>query len=260
VGRERQGEGQGKGQDRGRGGLVYVRLAVANGPGAEYYDSRARANYLYEYREREHHLNNYGVDDHKYDRIVTAIAIPVRVTPSADNETTATARMVDDVFTALGPAVHGYLRAAGAHDSEDVLSEVFVGVARGLGRFRGDDGDLRRWVFTIARNCLMDEHRRRGRQRLFVRSLASAEPAVSAANDPLDPALQDALLKLTPDQREVVTLRFVADLSLDEVARITGRPAGAVKSLQHRALRSLASALTTEPLAGALVDRPDRAH
>jgi RNA polymerase sigma factor (sigma-70 family) len=154
---------------------------------------------------------------------------------------------VDDVFAALGPAVHGYLRAAGADDSEDVLSEVFVRVARCLGRFRGGDDDLRRWVFTIAHNCLIDEHRRRGRQRRFLRKLDTSEPMAPAPNEPLDPTLHDALLQLTPDQREVVTLRFVADLAIEEVARITGRPAGAVKSLQHRALRVLASALTTEP-------------
>jgi RNA polymerase sigma-70 factor (ECF subfamily) len=172
-------------------------------------------------------------------------------------ETATTAGMVDDVFTALGPAVHGYLRAAGANDSEDVLSEVFVRVARGLGRFRGADSDLRRWVFTIAHNCLMDEHRRRSRQRLFMRGLATAAPRASSPSETLDPTLQDALLQLTPDQREVVTLRFVADLPLEEVARITGRPAGAVKSLQHRALRSLASALTTETRSSEPVRRTD---
>jgi RNA polymerase sigma-70 factor (ECF subfamily) len=68
-----------------------------------------------------------------------------------------------------------------------------------------------------------------------------------APNEPLDAGLHDALLQLTPEQREVVTLRFVADLAIEEVARITGRPAGAVKSLQHRALRVLASALTADP-------------
>jgi RNA polymerase sigma-70 factor, ECF subfamily len=147
------------------------------------------------------------------------------------------------VFASLGSAVHGYLRAAGADDCEDVLSEVFLRVARGVGRFRGGDDDLRRWVFTIAHNCLMDEHRRHRRQRLFVRRLATVEPTVPAPNEPFDPVLHDALLQLTPDQREVVTLRFVADLSIEEVARITERPVGAVKSLQHRALRALASAL-----------------
>jgi RNA polymerase sigma-70 factor (ECF subfamily) len=158
----------------------------------------------------------------------------------------AVAGTVDDVFASLGSAVHGYLRTAGADDSEDVLSEVFVRVARGLDRFRGGDDDLRRWVFTIAHNCLMDEHRRRRRQRLFTRRLATGEPTVPAPNEPFDAVLHGALLQLTPDQREVVTLRFVADLAIEEVARITGRPVGAVKSLQHRALRALASALPTD--------------
>jgi RNA polymerase sigma-70 factor, ECF subfamily len=176
---------------------------------------------------------------------VTAIAIGVR---SRTGKSTVRGGTVDDVFAALGPAVHGYLRAGGAEDSEDVLSEVFVRVARGLGRFRGGDDDLRRWVFTIAHNCLMDEHRRRSRQRLFVREHADREPTTPAPNEPFDATLHDALLQLTPDQREVVTLRFVADLAIEEVARMTGRPTGAVKSLQHRALRVLAAALTTESL------------
>ena len=170
------------------------------------------------------------------------VAIPIGVKTRAAADTT-----VDDVFAALGAAVHGYLRAAGANDSEDVLSEVFVRVARGLGRFEGGDDDLRRWVFTIAHNCLIDEHRRRSRHRLFMRTVATPQHA-GAPNEPFDATLHDALLQLTPDQREVVTLRFVADLAIEEVARITGRPIGAVKSLQHRALRALNAALSTDPV------------
>jgi RNA polymerase sigma-70 factor (ECF subfamily) len=78
-----------------------------------------------------------------------------------------------------------------------------------------------------------------------MRDVANREPTTPAPNEPFDAALHDALLQLTPDQREVVTLRFVADLAIEEVARITRRPTGAVKSLQHRALRVLAAALTT---------------
>lgn len=148
---------------------------------------------------------------------------------------------VEVAFRTLGPAVLGYLRASGAHDSEDVLGEVFVRVARGMGRFQGDEADLKRWVFTIAYRCLVDEHRRRARERrLFRQARASTVPP---PNEPLDARLVDALRKLTAEQREVVTLRFVADLPLDEVARITGRPTGAVKSLQHRALRQLEARL-----------------
>jgi RNA polymerase sigma-70 factor (ECF subfamily) len=175
-------------------------------------------------------------------------------------DTTAVEGRVDDVFATLGAAVHGYLRAAGAAESEDVLSEVFVRVARGLGRFRGSDHDLRRWVFTIAHNCLIDEHRRRSRHRLFMRTLPTAEPTAPGPDEPFDPTLHAALLRLTPDQREVVTLRFVADLPIEEVARITGRPVSAVKSLQHRALRALSSALTTETeLSEPLLGEPDAA-
>ncbi|MGE3075853.1 MAG: RNA polymerase sigma factor [Dehalococcoidia bacterium] len=59
------------------------------------------------------------------------------------------------------------------------------------------------------------------------------------------PALA-ALGELTPEQREVIHLRFVEDLPIHEVARLTGRSAGAVKSLQHRALRQLRSQLSPE--------------
>src|SRR5947207_671324 len=116
-------------------------------------------------------------------------------------------RTVEDVFVALAPAVLGYLRSAGAADSENVLGDVFVRVTRGLGRFEGSDTDLRRWVFTIAYHCLIDEHRRERRQRLLLRR-GSVPAATSPPDEPLDRTLVDALARLTPDQREVVTLRF----------------------------------------------------
>ena len=149
---------------------------------------------------------------------------------------------LDAVFSSHAPAVLGYLRAAGAADPEDVLGEVFLRVARHLGRFRGTDAQLRSWLFTIAHRCLVDEQRRLGRWRRLTPRLD--DTGVSPApGEPFDPALVRALHRLTPEQRAVVTLRFVADLSLDEVAAITKRPVGAVKALQHRALRALAAQL-----------------
>jgi RNA polymerase sigma-70 factor, ECF subfamily len=154
---------------------------------------------------------------------------------------TAHARSFDDVFRSYAASVHNYLRGAGAFDSEDLLSDVFIDVLRGLERFEGDEGALRRWIFTIAHHRMVDEHRRRARRRRFARAQTPLRAAPT--EEPLDPALVAALDALTPDQREVVVLRFVADLSLETVAAMTNRPEGAVKSLQHRALRNLASTL-----------------
>lgn len=143
----------------------------------------------------------------------------------------------------FAPAVLGYLRALRVQEPEDVLGEVFVQVVRDVGRFRGDDAAFRRWVFSIAHNRVMDSHRRNRR-----RPPPRLEPVPEAGvlpPDPFDPTLVGALAALSFDQREVVVLRFVADLSLDAVARITRRRVGAVKALQHRALANLERALST---------------
>ena len=148
-----------------------------------------------------------------------------------------------DVYRVLAPAVLGYLRARRAPDPEDVLGEVFLQVSRDLDRFHGDATDLRRWVFTIAHNRMTDAFRRRSRRPRIV----DREPPVTAAPPdpvPVDAELVAALQQLGEDQREVVVLRFVADLSLDDVAAITGRNVNAVKAMQHRALANLRRALT----------------
>jgi RNA polymerase sigma-70 factor (ECF subfamily) len=153
----------------------------------------------------------------------------------------ATVWSIEDVFRRYAARVHNYLRTAGAADCEDLLSDVFVDVLRGLEKFEGDEDALRRWIFTIAHHRVVDEHRRRTRRLRLLRT--QTQPRVVPPDEPLDPALVAALDALTPDQREVVVLRFVADLSLETVAAMTNRPEGAVKSLQHRALRNLATTL-----------------
>ena len=149
----------------------------------------------------------------------------------------------DEIFRCLGGPVHGYLRAAGAVASEDMLSDVFLDVLRGLDRFDGDDEALRRWVFTIAHHRLVDERRKVARRRRFA---VQPQAPVPAPAEPLDRDLEAALDLLTPEQREVVVLRFVADLSLETVAKMTGRSVGAVKALQHRTLARLQLALSAD--------------
>jgi RNA polymerase sigma-70 factor (ECF subfamily) len=148
----------------------------------------------------------------------------------------------------MAPAVLGYLRSQRVPDPEDTLGEVFLHVARDIGRFSGDDAALRRWVFSIAHNRAMDAHRSASRHRASLEA-ELADPGVRDAHppprDPLDPELIDALATLSAEQREVVVLRFVADLPLEAVAKITGRRVGAVKALQHRALENLRRAVSS---------------
>ena len=147
----------------------------------------------------------------------------------------------DEVFRELAPSVLGYLRGQGVDDPEDLLGEVFLQVARSIDGFEGDRGGLRRWVFTIARNRVVDDRRRRARRPRVV-SGDTPDRAEPVTEGP-DPALVAAMGVLTDEQREVVGLRFIADLSLEDVAELTGRPVGAVKAMQHRALGTLARTL-----------------
>lgn len=142
------------------------------------------------------------------------------------------------VYRLYAPAVLGYLRAERVSDPEDLLGEIFLQVTRDLPKFSGDDDALRRWVFTIAHNRVIDSSRRAGRRREELVAYAP-DDITPEPSDPFDPALVAALHELTPDQREVLTLRFIADLPIETVARLTQRSEEGVKALQHRALRSL---------------------
>ena len=154
----------------------------------------------------------------------------------------------EEIYVALAPRVLGYLRARGVADPEDVAGEVFLQVARDLRRFRDaeDEAAVRCWVFTIARNRATDAARRAGRRPRSSSTEVPDRPATPPA-EPLDPDLVAALLQLTADQREVIALRFIADLPLEDVARVSRRSVGATKALQHRALENLRQAVSTEP-------------
>ena len=158
----------------------------------------------------------------------------------------------------LHPAVVGYLRARGGDDAEDLASETWIAVARGLSNFEGDETAFRSWVFTIAHRRLIDNHRVAAR-RPSTRTLHPVEGEghdgpleMSAGDDPAgeviaaaagDEAVRRIVELLPKDQAEIVLLRVVAGLPVDEVAAITGRRPGTVRVLQHRALRRLAERL-----------------
>lgn len=159
---------------------------------------------------------------------------------------------LEALYRELAPVVLGYLRAQGAKEPEDLTGDTFVGVVRGLHRFQGDRQALRSWVFAIAHRRLLDERRRLARRR--EEAVDPRELPERIAGDVEQDALVrvgarwavDALAGLTPDQRDVLLLRVLADLSVGAVAGILRKGPGAVKSLQRRALLALARQIDPE--------------
>ncbi len=156
------------------------------------------------------------------------------------------------IFRELSPFVAGFLRGQGVRDPDDLVSETFIGVARNLRRFEGDEDAFRGWVFTIARRRLVDSRRRSGRRKevAFDPALIPAVDAAPSAEgvhlEDLDAGAVATLLEaLTPDQREVVLLRVLGGFPVKEVARILGKRENAVKVLQHRAVNALARHLAS---------------
>jgi RNA polymerase sigma factor (sigma-70 family) len=159
------------------------------------------------------------------------------------------------IYADLAGAVTGYLRVHGAADPEDVAGEVFLQVVRDLPRFSGGERDFRAWVFTIVHRRLLDERRRRARRPALATDPAALEPLPDPSAGPAEQArasaersrVLDLLAELPPDQRSVLLLRIVADLTIEEVARAVGKRPGAVKALQRRGLRRVGKAYPFPP-------------
>ena len=158
---------------------------------------------------------------------------------------------LEAIYRDLAPAVLGYLRGSGASEPEDLLGDVFVAVIRGLPTYEGDAASMRRWVFTVAHHRLVDERRRKTRRGRDVRLDDEPEPWFDDCYEEVldrvsaSPAVE-ALAGLSADQRAVVLLRNVADLSVADTAHVLGKKPGAVKTLHRRALAALANRVSGE--------------
>lgn len=149
------------------------------------------------------------------------------------------------VYDELAPKVVGYLRSRGAQSPEDLTSEVFLVVFGKLPGLSGGSAGLRTFTFSVAHARLVDDLRRQSRTPATVEFAPQHEArlAPSAEDEAMSQASQDrvrALLAVLPeDQRNVLALRLIADLTVEEAAVAIGRSAGAVKQLQRRALLTL---------------------
>ena len=161
---------------------------------------------------------------------------------------------VTRVYAAYAPALFRFFLAAVGDrpTAEDLTGEVFKSAIEDLPRFHGPVEALGGWLFGIARHDLSDYRRRQARNLVQpLDDLLMEAAAAGGAMDPEELALDRvegdrvlaALQQLSPDQREVLLLRLVADLSAPQVAGILNKSTQAVRALQHRGLASLARVL-----------------
>jgi RNA polymerase sigma factor (sigma-70 family) len=154
-----------------------------------------------------------------------------------------------EIYSELAGPVTGYLRSRGATDPEDLSAEVFFQVARDIHRFEGTETKFRSWVFVIAHRRLIDARRSESRRPQTVDEPADelerevGDVEEDAMEELAFTRIQDLFDALTEDQRRVLALRIIADLSLEETAEVMGKRVGAIKALQRRALLSAKAAL-----------------
>lgn len=142
-----------------------------------------------------------------------------------------------------------YYRVGGKATAEDLTSETFLRALRRISTFTYQGRDFGAWLVTIARNLVAD-HFKSSRFRLEVTTgemldanEVERSPEDSVLESLSNAALLEAVRKLNPQQQECVTLRFLQGLSVAETARVMGKNEGAIKTLQYRAVRTLARLL-----------------
>jgi RNA polymerase sigma-70 factor, ECF subfamily len=157
----------------------------------------------------------------------------------------------------LQPRLVRYFLVAAPSAAEDLASETWLAVVRGIKRFRGNEPAFRAWVFTIARHEVLDWRRRAARRpgedlptNGVVEQAASDDPAADALEGFSTRAALAMVATLPADQAEAIMLRVVAGLGVDRVAAIMGRRPGTVRVLTHRGLRRLAERLGADRIGG----------
>ena len=158
------------------------------------------------------------------------------------------------LYRDVNPALLRYFGAQAPSEAEDLASETWEALARGLGSFEGTESAFRGWIFTIAHRRLVQHWRSGSRRPARAVDPTGFDLLVGAAdteNEALESAEGIAAARaltaaLSFDQAQVVLLRVLGGLSVEEVANAIGKRPGTVRVLQHRALRRLATRLSME--------------
>src|SRR5438093_2182176 len=158
---------------------------------------------------------------------------------------------IEALYQAYYPKVYnyGFLQMGDVQAAEDLASDVMLNMIESIGKYQFKGLPFGAWVFRIARNRLIDLHRRRRRRgevdlsETLVSTLANPQALAERALE--RGQIQVAMRYLTDEQRQVISLKFIEGFDNRSIGRIMNRNEGAVKSLQHRALGALRRVLHT---------------
>jgi RNA polymerase sigma-70 factor (ECF subfamily) len=185
-----------------------------------------------------------------FDRSRTIEAMPIS---EANEEELLAAAMqyneaaLGELYDRYEAKIYSYIyrRTGDQPLAEDMTAQVFLKMLESIRDRKAWHSSFSGWLYRIAHNLVIDHYRRRDRQ--HVMDIEEAPPMASDLEDPIQTAemnldaerLRAAIQRLTDEQAEVVSLRFLEGYSIAEVAALTNRTEGAIKALQYRAVTTL---------------------
>ena len=156
--------------------------------------------------------------------------------------------LYDEYFDRIARYI--YVRIGDRNEAEDLAGEVFVRALESLKSYKERGIPMQAWLFKIAHNQVVDHLRKATKRKTVpidtVQTETGEDPVATAEKSIEIERVNEAMQKLTPEQREVVRLRFFGDLSSKEVGAIMRKSDGAVREMQRAAIEKLRGLLTNE--------------
>lgn len=170
------------------------------------------------------------------------------------NDPDAGAEAVGELYDRYHELIYRYIWSRVSHQqlAEDLTGDVFTSMVMNLSRYRFKGTPFQAWLYRIARNLIIDNHRKASSRNempldeVISSSAGDHDPTQIIEDQIIVEQVQAVLGELKPFKQDVLILRFIVGLSLNEVASILGRTIGSVKVTQHRALKELRMILESQ--------------